>query len=190
MTSLEDDLPVTDGWVRGDWMQTWTGRRFYPLDPRPEDMDPRDIAHALSLLCRYGGHVDRFYSVAEHCILMSRAVSPKNALDALLHDATEAYVVDVPRPLKNAISAYRKIEAGVWVAIVERFHISPVLPAEVDEADNRILLTERDALMRNATPPWYQDGHFEPLPVRIEGWLPHEAEERYLAQLFSLWGNS
>lgn len=56
---------------RGDWMQTYTGRRFYPLDPRPDEIDPEDIAHALSLLCRYGGHVDRFYSVAEHCVLMS-----------------------------------------------------------------------------------------------------------------------
>lgn len=64
-----------EAWSRGDWMQTYTGRRFYPLDPRSDEIDPADIAHALSLLCRYGGHVDRFYSVAEHCVLMSEWVS-------------------------------------------------------------------------------------------------------------------
>jgi hypothetical protein len=87
---------------RGDWMQTFTGRAFYPLDPRPEDIDPVDIAHALSLICRYGGHSSRFYSVAEHCVLMSHAVAPEHALWALLHDATEAYLGDMIRPLKRS----------------------------------------------------------------------------------------
>src|SRR4051812_20612492 len=88
-------------WLRGDWMQTYTGRAFWPLDAQPEDVDPLDIAAALSMLCRYGGHVSRFYSVAEHCLLMSEAVAPEHALWALLHDATEAYMGDMVRPLKR-----------------------------------------------------------------------------------------
>src|ERR1035437_1784040 len=114
---------MTTGWLRGDWMQVYSGARFYPLDPRPDEIDAADIAHALSLLCRYGGHVDRFYSVAEHCVLMSRAVAPENALAALLHDATEAYVVDVPRPLKRCLRDYAPIEAAVWRAIASRFSV-------------------------------------------------------------------
>lgn len=173
-------------WSRGDWMQTFTGRRFYPLSPRPEDVDPVDIAHALSLLCRYGGHVDRFYSVAEHCVLMSRAVAPEHALWALLHDATEAYVVDVPRPLKRSLPGYKDIESVVMVAIVERFGLPSVfMPDQVHDADNRILLTERNALMSASSEPWVME-HLGPLDVEIHAWPPAEAERQYTARLIEL----
>lgn len=172
-------------WHRGDWMQTYTGRRFYPLDPRPDEIDPADIAHALSMLCRYAGHVDRFYSVAEHCVLMSEAVAPEHALAALLHDATEAYVVDVPRPLKRYLPDYRDIEDRVWYAIARRFGLELEVPAAVKEVDTRILLTERDALMPNTRYSWAQDG-MVPLPVSIEAWSPGEAEGRYLSRLEEL----
>jgi hypothetical protein len=166
-------------------MQTYSGGRFYPIDPRPNEINPEDIAHALSLLCRYGGHVDRFYSVAEHCVLMSRAVTPDHALAALLHDATEAYVVDVPRPLKAYLDCYWTIEDTVWYAIAARFGISTNLPAEVTEADSRILLTERAALMSRAE-RWSQDDDYTALPVEIHGWLPDVAEKFYLARLAEL----
>jgi hypothetical protein len=166
-------------------MQTYTGRRFYPLDPRPDEIDPVDIAHALSLLCRYGGHVDRFYSVAEHCLLMSRAVAPEAALAALLHDATEAYICDVPRPLKRQLVGYADIEQRVWIAIARRFGVGLRLPIEVTEADNRILLTERAALMPRAE-RWGIDDEFEPLPVRIVGDHPLNAERLYLDRLEEL----
>lgn len=175
--------------MRGDWMQTYTGVRFYPLDPRAEEIDPRDIAHALSLLCRYGGHVDRFYSVAEHCVLMAEAVPPEYALAALLHDATEAYVCDVPRPLKRQLAGYREIEDNVWLAIASRFGVDPAVPSIVKEADNRILLTERDALMPNTRYSWSVDG-MEPLPVTVAGWPPEIAEVRYLATLRRLLGTA
>jgi hypothetical protein len=178
-------MSTESGWLRGDWMQTNSGRRFYPLDPQPHEVDPEDIAHALSLLCRYGGHVDRFYSVAEHCVLMSEAVAPEHALAALLHDATEAYVVDVPRPLKRVLTGYRDIELATWVAICMRFRIAPDLPAEVKDADNRILLTERKALMRLAE-PWGIDDLFTPLEVTITGWAPADAEQRYWERLEEL----
>ena len=177
---------MTDGWVRGDWMQTHSGGRFYPMDPRPEDMEPRDIAHALSLLCRYGGHVDQFYSVAEHCVLMSEWVDPENALHALLHDATEAYVVDVPRPVKKYLASYAELENSVWLAITKRFGIDPAMPAQVKEADNRIILNERARFLSNAeVGTWTTDG-LKPLPTYPVGWLPEEAEARYLARLAEL----
>lgn len=170
---------------RGDWMQTFTGRPFYPMSPEPEDIDARDIAHALSLLCRYGGHVTRFYSVAEHCVLMSEMVAPVNALWALLHDATEAYMGDMIRPLKSAMPAYRVAEDRLAAAIARRFGLALVCPAEVKLADARILLDERDALMTQPPQPWAID-HLAPLGVEVRCWSPEEAEKRYLEHLREL----
>ena len=172
---------------QGDWMQTFTGRQFWPLDPRPEEIDPVDVAHALGYQCRYGGHTRRYYSVAEHCILMSLTMpTPELALAALLHDATEAYVVDVPRPLKRHLAGYAEIEDRVALAIVARFGLtcSP-WPDEVHEADNRILLDERAQLMAPPPASWAID-HLEPLGVGIDCLPPHRAAEAYLARLESL----
>jgi len=168
------------------WMETQSGEQFWPTDPRPEDVRVDDIAHALAHICRYGGHVDRFYSVAEHCILMSYAVSPKNALHALLHDATEAYVGDMIRPLKYQMPEYRKTEDRVWFAIAESFGIDPVIPDEVHEADTRILLDERAALKTQSRHAWGIDGHFEPLGVPIQAWSPLLAKAQYLGRLAEL----
>jgi hypothetical protein len=172
-------------WLRGDWMQTYSGGRYYPSDPQPEDINPTDIAHALSLLCRYGGHVDRFYSVAEHCVLMSNAVAPEYALQALLHDATEAYVVDVPRPVKLVLPDYRAVEDAVWSAIARYFDIPEKLPEAVKLADNQILIPERNTLMPRAE-KWDVDAEYTPLPVTIHGWAPHIAEHRYAERLAEL----
>jgi hypothetical protein len=166
-------------------MQTHTRRRFYPMDPRAEDIDSEDIAHALSLLCRYGGHIDRFYSVAEHCVLMSQVVAPENALHALLHDATEAYVVDVPRPLKRYLADYRMIEDKVWLAIAEKFGIDSVIPEDVHDADNRMLLNETSLLMPGVG-VWASLQGFELLPVTVVGWAPQRAKVEYLRRLSEL----
>lgn len=174
-------------WLRGDWMQTFTGRAFYPLDPRAEDVDPVDIAHALSMLCRYGGHTQRFYSVAEHCVLMSRKVAPEHALAALLHDATEAYVGDVIRPIKHSLPDYCTIEDRVALAIAERFGIDPHLPAEVKLADTRILLDERVAVLGPRPLPWHPSVEaLEPLGVDIQCWSPEVARREYLSRLGDL----
>lgn len=181
---IERTQPVSTS-NRGNWMQTYTGGRFYPLDPTPAEVLPGDIAHALSLICRYGGHVQRFYSVAEHCVLLSHAVSPENALWALLHDAAEAYVGDMVRPLKRHMPEFQHVEARILLAIARRFNLWPEIPAEVHEADNRIILTERAALMRKTDDVWTEDG-LTPLPVRIEGWPPAVAESCWLGRLWEL----
>lgn len=169
-----------------DWMQTYTGRAFYPLEPIASDIDPVDIAHALSLLCRYGGHVRRFYSVAEHCVLMSDAVAPEHALWALLHDATEAYMGDLIRPLKLAMLTYRTAEDRLMSVICARFGLDPVCPAEVKAADNRILRDERDALLGAPPLPWSSIEEVPALGVVIEGLAPVVAEHRFLARLAEL----
>lgn len=171
---------------RGDWMQTYTGKAFYPLDPRPHDIDPVDIAHALSMICRYGGHVSRFYSVAEHCVLMSRTVSKENALWALLHDASEAYLGDMIRPLKYHMPEYRTVEAYLMEVICYRFDLEPRQPQEVTTADTRILLDEKKELMVGEALPWDALQGLEPLQVYVSGWVPSAAEQAYLERLEEL----
>jgi uncharacterized protein len=170
----------------GDWMQTYTGRAFWPLAPQADDIDPADIAHALSMLCRYGGHVERFYSVAEHCVLMSYAVPPGYALWALLHDATEAYMGDMIRPLKRSMPEYQAAEARLSAVICDRFNLPHECPTWVKEADNRILRDERAALMEPPPLEWSALEDVPALGVDIQGWPPAVAEMRYLGRLFEL----
>ncbi len=172
--------------TRGNWMQTFTGRAFYPLDPQVGDVDPVDIAHALSMICRYGGHVQTFFSVAEHCVLMSYAVAPEHALWALLHDATEAYVGDMVRPLKHAMPEYRAVEDRLMAVICDRFGLGHECPAEVKQADLRILRDERDALMGAAPMPWLSIEDVPALGVDVQCWAPAVAKRRYLDRLADL----
>lgn len=168
--------PANDNRV-GDWMQTFTGLKFWPLDPRADDVDIRDIAHSLSMQCRYGGHSLRFYSVAEHSVLMARAVSQGNAMWALLHDAAEAYLADVPRPLKRHLAGYKDAENKVMAAICEHFDMPATMPREVHEADERIL---SDEVHQNMAPmPWHAR-HSNPLGVELQFWDPARAEIYFL----------
>jgi hypothetical protein len=173
---------------RGDWMQTVSGVAFYPLDPRPDEVHIEDIAHALSMLCRYGGHTRRFYSVAEHCVLMSRAVAPEHALWALLHDATEAYMGDLIRPLKRQMPAYAEAEGDLMLVICHRFGLDYFEPAEVKAADTRILRDERAVLLGEPPQPWLAIENVQPLGVEVEGWAPDRARGEYLVRFHELAG--
>lgn len=164
----------------GDWMQTYTGRTFYPLAPNPDDVDIEDIAHALSMICRFGGHTKRWYSVAEHAVLISYAVPPEDAPWGLFHDGGETYVGDMVRPLKYALPAYRAAEDDIQAAIAAKFGLTPECPASVKTADRRILRDERDALMLPPTRPWVSLEQVEALGVPIVGWPPAEAKRLFL----------
>lgn len=188
---------MAEGGVRrGDWIQTWTLRQFWPLDPRVEDVDLRDIAHALSMVCRFTGHVNEFYSVAQHSVLVSRraediafAAGRDSLLHArwgLLHDASEAYLVDVARPVKRLpeMAAYRNAESVVQRVICERFGLPTAEPEFVKIADGEILYTEARDLFSGVHPSW-QWG-FEPLPQRIRPMSPEMAERAFLARFDEL----
>lgn len=163
----------------GDWMQTATGRMFWPLDPRPDEIDVRDIAHALANMCRYGGHCLRFYSVAEHSVLMARAVSKEHRMWALMHDASEAYIVDVPRPLKRFLAGYKVAETGVMQAVCLKFGLPFEMPDEVKAADEAILFAECAQNMAPPPKPWA--GQVAPLDVALQFWTPDEAREQFIA---------
>lgn len=132
---------------------TSTGKWFDVLNPSPSQIDLQDIASALSKLCRFGGHCRAFYSVAEHSILAAELMMQHKSSDsilirwALLHDASEAYVVDIPRPAKRQISEYIRIEDAIQRAIAERFDLPWPMPQEVHEIDNSLLSLELRAYM-------------------------------------------
>ena len=171
------------------WMQTFLGAAFNPLEPQVDQIHLPDIAHALSLTCRYGGHVRRFYSVAEHSVLLSETVQPRNALWALLHDATEAYVGDLIRPLKENLPAFVAIEDRLAEVIAERFQLSTPMPKEVQEHDLRIVIDESRQLLSTPPNPWPALIGLPPLWVTIEGWDPYRAEVEFLHRYSQLTDN-
>lgn len=172
----------------GDWIQTFTGRQFWPLDPRPDEIDIADIAHALAHDCRFGGHCRRYYSVAEHSVLLSRMVAPCHRLAALMHDSPEGYLRDLVRPVKRTMPAYRAAETAIWRAICTRFELPTDLPAEVHEADNRILVDERQQNMAPPPAPWSVEEQVAPLGVSLRFWSPIEAEFWFLTEFDHLTG--
>lgn len=169
------------------WIQTYTGRKFDFSDPQPDMVFIDDIAHALSNVCRYAGHCNEFYSVAQHSVYVSYHVQPQHQLQALLHDATEAYVVDMPRPLKQMLPGYREIEARVWGTIAARFNLPEELAPEVHAADNLLLMTERASLLGPQPEPWPPELEaIAPLPLKISGWSPYEACKQFKARFYAL----
>jgi len=172
----------------GDWMQTRGGRQFWPLDPHPEEIHIDDIAAALSKLCRYGGHCLRFYSVAEHCVHVANAAPRDVALAALLHDASEAYLSDVIRPIKSHLANYLAIEADLERAISLRFGTAWPMPSEVKRLDNSILWAEMTQNMTVPPEPWAKWLTDAPLDVTLQFWSPDQAEAEFLSAFHKFGG--
>lgn len=169
----------------GNWIQTYTGIQFWPVDPRSDEVDIRDIAHALGMMCRYAGHCIQFYSVAEHCYLLSQKVPDEDKLWALLHDATEAYLVDVPRPVKPFLPGYIELETDLQYAIAEHFGLPKDLPLSVKAADRLILEDERQQNMSKVSYEWNTNSK-ETLGVSLHCWSPAQAEAKFLSRFKEL----
>lgn len=150
------------------WILTSTGKHFDYLNPDPEQIFALDISLALSRECRFNGHTSAFYSVAQHSVLVSRIVPPEQALEALLHDATEAYCKDIPAPLKQLLPDYKAIEHRVDQAVRARFGLPQAAHPAVKGADLVLLATERRDLMPADDCPWPCLEGIEPLPARIQ----------------------
>lgn len=155
---------------KGEWMQTASGKQYWPLDPRTTDVEAIDIAHHLSLLCRYCGASRRHYSVAEHTLgvlYVGQQYAARLGMHysrhfdrlLLLHDAAEAYCHDLIRPIKRNIEGYEAIEAANMTAIYQRFGIDAAecigLQTLIKQCDIAMLLAERDFLL---------------VPTEYEGW--------------------
>lgn len=169
----------------GPWFLSSRGEQLWPLDMRASDIHIEDIAHSLSLLCRFNGHCRDFYSVAQHSVLVSDVVPEEFALCGLMHDATEAYCGDLVRPIKKAIPMFEVLERDIWAAIAARFELPLDLPDAVKAADCRMLQTERRDLLVAHSWPWtfeqIANGEVDPYPFRVEPWSPQEAADRFLA---------
>lgn len=178
------------------WILTRSGRKFDLANPTADMIDTADLAHSLSMQCRFNGHTTSFYSVAQHCLLVAELVPEEHKLAALLHDATEAYVGDLVRPLKegmrdfaercSVLDLYAYTEHRVWQAICQRFDLDPQLPACVKHADLVALATEKRDLMPSHPEPWPCLEGITPNPNTIDPHQPSYAAIHYHGQLLQL----
>jgi hypothetical protein len=172
----------------GNWMRTAHGHKFWPEDPRPEDIWIADIAHHLGMLCRFTGAVRMFYSVAEHSVHVCNVVrwmgyGADVQLQALLHDATEAYLNDINRPAKASpmMKGYKFMEEQVWYAVAKKFNVPVTMHDAVHKADVAAYYAERDRLIH------VEEGQVDMNPKEwhmpdqwIKCWYPEVARERFL----------
>ena len=161
------------------WIETFSGKQFYFLDPTLDSIDIRDIAHSLAFTCRYTGHSRRFYSVAEHSILVSYLAS--DPLAGLLHDASEAYITDIASPIKPYLQNYKELEDKLMGKIAEKFGFTYPLTPDIKDCDATQLKTEAKHLLRSGGYPW---AHLYPTKrphgITPNCWSPEEAEAKFL----------
>lgn len=173
-------------------IRTFTGKMFDVLEPDPASVDIVDIAHALSCQGRFTGHTSEFYSVAQHSVHVSELVPSELALCGLLHDATEAYLVDLPSPVKHSTCLgdfFREMEARLWSAIAIKFSLPNPLPPEIKRADSQMLLAEKRDLMGagdgatdNYRYTWVRDATIAPAEFPVTPHPPIRAEAMFLHQ--------
>jgi uncharacterized protein len=188
VSSASDHAPP----AAGPYLQTVSGKWVNPLDPDPEQFDIQDIARALGNLCRFGGHCRAFYSVAQHSVVVSRLVEERggdaeDAFAALMHDATEAYLGDMPHPLKHRSplgAPFRAAEERLEAAIRARFAIRAEVP-EIKRADRALLATERRAFSDEAW-HWPELEGVEPLELELTAWPPDEAARTFAERFAEL----
>jgi hypothetical protein len=158
------------------------GSRVDLLSPDLSKVSITTIAYSLSNLCRFTGHTSEFYSVAQHCVVVSRLVPERLALWGLLHDAAEAFVNDLSSPLKRLAHDYQVIEAGLELAVLERFGVqwTPEDAAIVKHEDVRALSMEKRDLMPPDDEYWGELP--DPLPYPIHPLPPVEARTVFLAR--------
>lgn len=164
------------------WIETYKGIKFSFLDPQPEQVEIEDIAHSLANQCRFSGHTSVFYSVAQHSIEVARH-SGELLLTGLLHDASEAYIHDIPSPVKPHLPGYAEMEDRIMQAIAKRFGIVWPLPQIVKDADHMCLKAEARGLLPSKGGDWMAK---YPTPVDIprvraaNALSPYGAKEAFL----------
>ena len=172
--------------MKDSFIQTYTGEKFYPFNPKPEQVHLEDIAHALSHICRYGGAVEKFYSVAQHCVLAARYCDGHQRW-LLMHDAAEAYIGDMIHPIKEFIPEFRAMEEKILDVITERFGLPNrfLVWESVQRADLLLASTEKRDLLS-------VDVHWDRnLPVPMDGkiipWTSEVAKEQFFQMAKQLW---
>lgn len=159
------------------YILTCAGRKFFFNDPDRGGFSIPEIAAPLSRLCRFTGHTNKFYSVAQHSVFVSHVVPPEFALEALLHDGSEAFITDISSPLKALLPEYMALEQKVQTAISDFFGVkAPPMSPEVRRGDLIALATEKRDLMPNDATPWPCLDGIEPVDAPLVPLTPNEAE--------------
>lgn len=162
------------------WLLTASGRHFDPVDPQPDMIDLVDIATGLANECRFAGQCRFFYSVAQHSVLVSQHVPPEYAWEGLLHDATEAYIKDIPAPVKRLLPDYRALEKRIEGAIRARFGLPAIQSPGIKQADLTLLATERRDLMPNGGSAWAMIEGIAPLDRKIRALNSMQAKSQFM----------
>jgi len=155
------------------------------LNPSASDFTIEDIAHGLANVCRYAGQCDKFYSVAEHSLLVSDTAQGFEYA-ALLHDAAEAFIGDITRPLKQLLPEFKRIEGAIQHCIFSRFGLPLELPSEVKRADLRVLAAEQAQIMPPGTSGWAQAAGIDPAPILVRHLEPELAKSLFLEKFEQL----
>lgn len=186
---------ISEHWATKEiepWIRTMSGGRFYPFNPRVEDVSIQDIAHALSNQCRFSGHVKEFYSVAQHSVHVADILKSEDQpiqvqLAGLLHDAGEAYMVDMPTPIKRQMPQFKEVETKIQAAIKSAFSL-PESKDAIKRADLIMLRTEARDLMGDPQ-DWISFIDLpDPLPKKVVPWSPSMARYHFLARFAQLNG--
>lgn len=164
-----------------------SGHYFDLLDPENSTFTIEDVALGLSHACRFAGQCRWHYSVAQHSVHVSALVAPEHAYAGLMHDAAEAFIGDVTKPLKDLLPDYRRIEKNVEAAVFARFGVPDPLPSAVKEADMVMLATEQAQLMRNHDDWNYTRGR-APADIVLANMRPEQACELFLERFEELVG--
>ena len=168
-----------------DGIALLSGAMFNYNKPEESDVTIEDIAAALSNVCRFSGHLPRFYSVAQHLVNCSYIVEPEYAYDALMHDTAEAFTNDLPTPLKWAFPIFKELEVKIESAMSEKFGFNYPYPDAVKLADTQMLLLEKN-FVKGDTSEWeyYRDVEFMHLfdSVDLYSWRPGVAKNKFLAR--------
>jgi hypothetical protein len=169
--------------IHDSYIQTFTGKHFYLLNPTPDMICIEDIAHALSMTCRFAGHVNKFYSVAEHSVYVSELCNKENRMAGLLHDASEAYIADIASPFKPFLKNYKELEAGIMKVMAKKFGFEFPFNDDIIQSDVAQLKTEAKALLNNR-PEWAYSERYDtpnkPTGVKPQCLRPDQAESLFL----------
>ncbi len=170
----------------GGWIQTYMGIQFWPADPHVEGIDIEDIIHSLSNQCRYTGHTNQFYSVAQHAVICSFNIIPKHAKWALMHDASETYVSDLASPIKKFFPQYMDMEEKIQEVIAEKFDLPYPMPKQITEIDYKVLATEKRDLLGEQVAPWGRLPN--PLDQKIVAFTPSQSRAAFRSRFKELFG--
>lgn len=169
------------------WIYTNSGKHFNFLQPDARAICIEDIACALSNICRFTGHLDEFYSVAQHAFHCSNIVPDEFAFEALMHDAAEAYCNDIAAPLKGLLPDYRDIESNVDHVIRQKYALPRQMSSVVKHADLVMLATERRDFDLDDGTTWPILEGIEPAPFIVAPLNPRQARILFLQRFKTLW---